>query len=98
VLCGSLVYLVSPLSSQRGLRVIFQEAVSPLSEAQGFPFLDDIKDVVVSGLKPFAEALLGFIPVFGLRGLSPANAIAVAVANPPDSAFLPTEDNSVVFA
>jgi hypothetical protein len=69
-----------------------------LSEAEGFPFPDDIKDVVISGLKPLAETLVGFVPVLGLGGLSPANAIAVAVANPPDPTFFSTEDNPVMFA
>ncbi|MHB8677949.1 MAG: hypothetical protein ACYDCE_16015, partial [Candidatus Acidiferrales bacterium] len=68
------------------------------SEAQGFSFLHNIEDVIVSGLKPLPESFLGFIPVFGLRGLSPASAVAVAVANPPDPAFPSAKNNSIVYS
>jgi hypothetical protein len=47
------IYLVRLLRSDGRLRVVFQKEIRPVVETQVFPFPNHIKDIVISGVKPF---------------------------------------------
>jgi hypothetical protein len=97
-LCDTQVHLMCLLSAYGWLRIIFQEEVRPLPETQGFPLAYNFENIVISGIEPFSESFLSFVPVFGGGGLTSANSIAVAIVHPPDFRLLSSIDTTVVIS
>src|SRR5205809_813663 len=69
---------------QGRLGIVLQEKVRPILKQQSFALADNLKDVVVPGLKPFPHFLVGLVPV-GLPGrFLAANSRTVTVSHPPE--------------
>src|SRR5258706_15444054 len=77
-------------------RVVFQEEIHPLPKSQILPLSDNFQEVSVSGLKPFPQFLLGFVPVFRKGRLFSEAAIPFPVPHPPEIRPLSPIYNTIV--
>src|SRR5260370_29668299 len=78
-------------------RIGFQKEIRPLPESQTFTPSDNIKEISVSGLKPFSEFLLCFMPVGGGSRLPSQAAIPFPVTHPPEVCPLSWVHSTIVF-
>jgi hypothetical protein len=62
-----LVSLVRLRSANRRLGIVLQEKVRPFTEEELLALANNIQRIVVSGLEPFAQLPLCFLPVLSLR-------------------------------
>src|SRR5713226_6068241 len=81
---GAQIGLVGFGHSHGRLGITFQEKLGPLFEQQLFAFANNLKDVIVSSLKPFSKFSLSFLPVGCTSRLLVANSRAVSVPHPPE--------------
>src|SRR5262249_30178431 len=63
---------------------VLQIKVRPFAKGEILSAAQRRQRVVVSGLQPFPEALLRFVPVFGESRFASADAVLIAVPHPPD--------------
>jgi hypothetical protein len=59
-----LIRFMCTSSANRRLGVVLQEKICPFAKYKLLALADDVKSVIISGLKPFAKLTLSFLPVF----------------------------------
>src|ERR1700719_5276657 len=98
MLCDTKIHLVCLLRSNRRLRVVSQEEIRPLLQTQLFPFPYYIQCIAISGLKPFPQQPLSFLPVTRECGFPSSRAASIAITNPPDWRLLSSIYNTIIFS
>jgi hypothetical protein len=86
------------LRANRGLGIVLQEKVHPCEELKLLSLPDDLKKLVVSGLKALAELALRFLPVFGKGRFPDPFTIPIAVGNPENLSVVAFVYCTIVFA
>src|SRR6266487_6028 len=85
------------LRAERRLGKVLQKQIRPFPNGRVFALVNDLQDVVVSRLEPFAEFLLCLLPISRFGRFFMTLPSVVAVAYPPKRVAVSTVDDAVMF-
>ena len=74
--------LVGLRGSDRRLRIVLQEELSPFPEEQWLALTNNLKNSLVPRLQALSQALLRLLPVFGVGRFTDNVAGAIAILDP----------------
>src|SRR5436190_6421935 len=95
--CGAQIGLMRFVRSYWWFGILFQEKVHPFFKQQSLSLADDLKDVVVPGLKTFSKFLLRLPPVRHTSRFLATLSRAITVSHPPELRSTALIQNSIMF-